>query len=149
EGKLSVDDKINDHLKIAPTNWSGITIRHLLTHTSGLQNYTVLDGFEFRLHMTQEQFIQRLAQEPVVFKPGDSWSYCNSGYSLLGYIVENASGPKYWDFVRARIFKPLGMKASTSRDPGVVILHRATGYEMTNGLPINRDYDLTDIFSAG
>lgn len=149
DGKLSVDDKINDHLKVAPANWSGITIRHLLTHTSGLKNYTVLDGFELTKHMTQEQFIKRLAVEPVVFKPGDSWSYCNSGYSLLGYIIENASGQHYWDFIRARIFQPLGMNATTDRNPRVIVPHRAAGYEMKNGKPINRDYDLTDIFSAG
>ncbi|HWF19729.1 MAG TPA: serine hydrolase domain-containing protein, partial [Verrucomicrobiae bacterium] len=149
EGKLSLDDKINDHLKVAPTNWSNITVRHLLTHTSGLPNYTLLDGFELRSHLTQEQFIQKLSAEPVIFQPGDSWSYCNSGYSLLGYIVENVSGQPYWDFLHRRILDPLGMTSTRDRNPGVIIKHRAAGYEMKNNQPINRDYDLTDIFSAG
>jgi D-alanyl-D-alanine carboxypeptidase len=149
DGKLSLDDKINDRLKVAPTNWSNITIRHLLTHTSGLQNYTIIDGFELRQHLTQEQFIQKLGTQPVVFQPGDSWTYCNSGYNLLGYIVENTSGKTYWEFLHERILGPLGMNATQDRAPSVMIPHRAAGYEMKNHQPTNRDHDLTDIFSAG
>jgi len=149
DGKLSVDDKINAHLKVAPTNWSNITIRHLLTHTSGLPNYTLLDGFELRQHLTQEQFIQKLSAQPVVFQPGDSWSYCNSGFNLLGYIIENTSGERYWDFLHERILAPLQMTSTRDRSPSAIVRHRAAGYEMKNHQPINRDYDLTDIFSAG
>lgn len=148
EGKLSVDDKVNTHLKVAPTNWSNITIRHLLTHTSGLPNYTLLDGFEWRQHLTQEQFIQKLSAHPVNFQPGDSWTYCNSGYNLLGYIIENVSGERYWDFLHERILGPLQMTATRDRSPAITP-HRAAGYEMKNHQPMNRDYDLTDIFSAG
>lgn len=149
DGKLSVDDKINDHLKVAPTNWSKITIRHLLTHTSGIKNYTVLDGFELSKHMTQEQFIQKVGDLPLDFQPGDSWSYCNTGFNLLGYIIENVSGQSYWSFLHDRILGPLAMTNTYDRNPGIIIPHRAAGYEMKNHKPINRDYDLTDIFSAG
>jgi CubicO group peptidase (beta-lactamase class C family) len=149
EGKLSLDDNINDHLKIAPTNWANIKVRHLLSHTSGIRNYTVIDGFELRQHLTQEQFIKLLADLPLEFQPGDSWHYCNSGFNLLGYIVENVSGQKYWDFIQQRIFTPVGMNSTTKRDPIALIPHRAAGYEMKNHQPINRDYDLTDLFAAG
>jgi CubicO group peptidase (beta-lactamase class C family) len=149
DGKLSVDDLISSHLKNTPPAWSKITIRHLLTHTSGIPNYTVLDGFELTKHLTQDQFIQKLGAYPLSFQPGDSWSYCNSGFNLLGFIVENASGKKYWDFIQERIFTPLGMTSTGNRTPGVIVPHRAAGYERTGGHPINRDYDLTDIFSAG
>jgi len=92
DGKLSLDDKISEHLKNTPPAWSNITIRHLLTHTSGIKNYTVLDGFEMTKHLTQAQFIEKMGSYPLNFQPGGSWEYCNSGYNLLGFIVENASG---------------------------------------------------------
>jgi CubicO group peptidase (beta-lactamase class C family) len=149
EGKLSLDDNISRHLKNTPPAWSNITIRHLLTHTSGIKNYTVLDGFEMTKHLTQAQFIEKMGSYPLDFQPGDSWSYCNSGYNLLGYIVENASGKGYWDFLRERIFQPLQMTSSQSRIPSIIVPHRAAGYELKNGAHINRDYDLTDLFAAG
>jgi CubicO group peptidase (beta-lactamase class C family) len=68
---------------------------------------------------------------------------------LLGYIVENASGTDYWLFLHEHILQPLGMIATTDRNPGVIITNRAAGYEQTNRLHINRDYDLTDVFAAG
>ena len=149
DGKLSVDDKISQHLTNTPAAWANITIRHLLTHTSGIKNYTGLDGFELTKHLTQQQFIEKMGAIPLEFQPGDSWHYCNSGYSLLGFIIENASGKRYWEFLRERIFQPLGMNATGNRTPGVIIPQRAAGYEMANHVHVNRDYDLTDIFSAG
>lgn len=149
EGKLSVDDKITAHLKNAPDSWTNITIRHLLTHTSGLKNYTLLDGFELSRHLTQEQFIRAIATQPRDFSPGDSWKYSNTGFNLLGFIIENISGQKYWDFMAEQIFRPLHMDNTTDRRPGPIIPNRAAGYEQANHVLINRDYDLTDVFSAG
>ena len=149
DGKLSVDDKISAHLANTPAAWSNITIRHLLTHTSGLKNYTVLDGFELTRHLTQAQFIETIGRQPMDFAPGESWKYCNTGFNLLGYIIENVSGTNYWEFMSERVFRPLGMNATTNRLPSLVIPNRASGYEQTNRTFINRDYDLTDIFSAG
>lgn len=149
DGKLTLDDKLSRHLANAPPAWSNITVRHLLTHTSGIKNYTGLDGFELTRHLTQTQFIEKIGALPLSFRPGDSWAYCNTGYSLLGYVIENASGKNYWNFLRERILQPLGMNATTNRKPGVIVPKRAAGYELTNHVHINRDYDLTDIFSAG
>lgn len=149
DGKLSLDDKISAHLSNTPAAWSNITIRHLLTHTSGIKNYTGLDGFELTRHLTQARFIESIGAQPLDFQPGDSWAYCNTGYSLLGYIVENASGTNYWEFLRRRIFLPLGMNATRGRSPAAIIPRRAAGYELKDKLHVNRDYDLTDIFSAG
>jgi D-alanyl-D-alanine carboxypeptidase len=149
EEKLTVDDSICRHLKTAPQAWTNITIRHLLTHTSGIKSYTGLNGFELTRHLTQEQFIRALAEHPLEFATGETWKYSNSGYNLLGFIIENVSGKSYWDFMQARIFNPLKMTATRSRDPVAIIEHRAHGYEQTNRLWINRDYDLTDVFSAG
>jgi len=149
DGKLSVTDQISRYLQDPPTAWSNITIRHLLTHTSGIKNYTGLDGFELRRHLTQAQFIRAIGDQSLDFPAGDSWKYCNTGYNLLGFIIENASGRSYWDFMHERVFGPLGMSSTTNRVPGHILLNRASGYEQTNHVLINRDYDLTDVFSAG
>ncbi len=149
DGKLLVADKISQHLQNVPEAWTNITIRHLLTHTSGIKSYTGLDGFQLTKHLTQPQFIKAIGRQPLEFKPGESWKYSNTGFSLLGYIIENASGKNYWGFMSDRIFQPLGMQATTNRLPGLIIPNRASGYEQTNHVFINRDYDLTEVFSAG
>lgn len=150
EGKLSVDDPITKYLKDAPADWGNIRIHHLLSHTSGLKSYTGLDGFEFTRHLNQKQFIEAIAKLPRKFAPGDAFDYCNTGYNLLGLIIENVSGQNYWQFLRERIFGPLGMNSSTRRDPSIIVTNRVDGYEHPRrGGLVNRDYDLTDIFAAG
>jgi CubicO group peptidase (beta-lactamase class C family) len=149
DGKLSVDEKLSRYIPNTPESWTNITLRHLLTHTSGIRNYTGLSGFEYTRHLTQAQFIKRMSGEPLTFQPGERWVYCNTGFSLLGYVIENVSGESYWRFMQERVFGPLGMTHTTSRNPGVIIPHRASGYEGRNGNYQNRDYDITDIFSAG
>ena len=149
QGKLSVNDPITKYLPTAPGAWTNVTIRHLLTHTSGIKSYTGRSGFEFSRHLTQTQFIRAIAAAAPDFAPGEGWQYSNSGYNLLGFILENASGQTYWQFLRDNIWRPLGMDATTDRNPSVIIPNRASGYEQTNGIPVNRDGDLTDVFSAG
>lgn len=150
DGKLSLDDHVAQYLKNTPPSWKDITLRQLLTHTSGLKNYTALGGFDLSQHLTQAQFIKRLGAYPLDFRPGEKWSYCNSGFSLAGYVIENVSGINYWQFMRNRIFEPLGMTNTTNRNPRQVLLFRAAGYETDkSGRFINRESELTDIFSAG
>jgi D-alanyl-D-alanine carboxypeptidase len=149
DGKLSIDDLISKHLAETPGAWSNVTIRHLLTHTSGIKSYTGLDGFALTKRLTQAQFIAGIGTRSLEFQPGESWKYSNTGYSLLGYIVQNASGKTYWQFLRERILEPLAMNHTMDRNPGVIVTNRASGYEQTNRVHINRDYDVTDVFSAG
>ncbi len=149
QGKLSVDDNISKYLTNTPPAWANIKISHLLSHTSGIHSYDDMDGFELRQHLTQAKFIRLLARHPVDFQPGEKWAYCNAGYNLLGYIVENASGEDYLSFLKEHIFTPLGMTNSAFRDPFQVIPHRAAGYVFETGGYFNRDYDLTDLFAAG
>lgn len=149
EGKLSVDDKISKFFPEIPASWTNISVRHLLSHTSGIKSYTGLNGFELTKKLTQKQFIAALAPLPLEFAPGEQYKYCNSGYSLLGYIIDNVSGKNYWEFLGERIFTPLEMTTATNREPRVIVPNRASGYEFRNGKPINRDSDLTDVFSAG
>lgn len=149
QGKLSVDDYISKYLTNAPSSWANIRIRNLLSHTSGLHNYDDLDGFELRQHLTQAQFIRLLGKQPLDFAPGESWRYSNSAYNLLGYIVEDVSGEDYWTFLQKHIFTPLQMTHTTWRDPFKIIPQRAAGYVYADGNYSNRDYDITDLFSAG
>jgi len=149
DGKVCIEDKISRYLGRTPEAWRDITVRHLLTHTSGIRSYTGLEGFELRGHLTQRQFIEVIGSQPLEFRPGESWKYSNTGYNLLGYIIENITGKTYWDFMSERIFKPLTMNSTTNRLPALVILNRAAGYEQTNRVLINRDSDVTDVFSAG
>lgn len=149
DGKLTLDDPIARHLQNTPNAWADVTVRHLLAHTSGIKSYTGLDGYELTRRHSQEQFIRKIGAHPLEFQPGDSWKYSNTGYSLLGYIIENVSGQNFWNFMHQRIFQPLDMIATTNRFPTLVIPNRASGYEKTNGMHINRDYDLTDVFAAG
>ena len=151
EGKLSVDDPISKYLTNTPTAWADIKVRNLLSHTSGLTNYDSLPGFELRQRQTQAEFIARLGKYPLNFPPGEAWSYCNAGFNLLGYIVENISGESYWKFMHEHILDPLQMTNTYDRDPLNLIPHRANGYAWRKKAQVwqNRDYDLTDLFSAG
>jgi D-alanyl-D-alanine carboxypeptidase len=150
EGKINLDEKISKYLPNTPDAWKNVTVRNLLTHTSGIKSYTAIGaGFELSKRLSRDEFIKLLAAHPLEFETGARYSYNNSGYNLLGYIIETVSGKSYWDFMRERIFKPLGMTRTGDRDPKFVIKNRAVGYEWENGALVGRDYDLTDIFSAG
>ncbi len=114
QGKLSVDDKISKYFPSLP-NTDKITIHHLLTHTSGLYNYT--NDTTFWMHesvqsFSQDKMIARFANKPLDFEPGTKYSYSNSGYLLLGYIIEKLSGKSCENFIREIIFQPLGMNHS-------------------------------------
>ena len=87
-----MDDRISRYLDGSPEHWSGLTIRHLLTHTSGVKTYTEIGhGFELTEKLTQAQFLERLSSYPLDLPPGTKFHYSNSGFSLLGYIIENVS----------------------------------------------------------
>lgn len=149
DGKINLDEKISRYLPNTPETWKNVTVRHLLTHTSGVKSYSSLEGFELNRRLKRDDFIKLLGVQPLDFETGASYIYSNSGYSLLGYIIETVSAKSYWDFVRTRIFIPLGMTKTADRDPKYVIKNRATGYEWQNNQLVGRDYDLTDVFSAG
>lgn len=149
EGKLKLDDPLSKHLTGLPEAWREVTVRHLLTHTSGIKNYTGLPGFEVSKNLTGEQFIKAISDYPLDFAPSEKWSYSNTGYNLLGHIIERISGQSYWKFIEERFTKSLGMIATRDRNAKAIIPGRATGYEWRQNRLEHRDSDLTDIFSAG
>ena len=112
EGKLAVEDEIGKYLSDYPTQGKRITIEHLLTHTSGIVSYTGKPGYPQRAPQdtTVAAQIDSFKNDPLQFEPGSAWRYNNSGYYLLGAIIEKVSGQPYHQFLAQRIFVPLGME---------------------------------------
>ncbi|MCS6775606.1 MAG: serine hydrolase domain-containing protein [Chloroherpetonaceae bacterium] len=130
EGKLSLEDSVRKFLPDAPAAWEGITVRHLLNHTSGIKSYTELLSFLSGMGRayTQSEMLKTIYEQPLEFAPGERWKYNNSGYYLLGVIVEKVSGKDYEAFLRERIFQPAGMTATRLNVKSAIIRGRAAGY---------------------
>ena len=151
-GKLRTDDLVTKYLPDAPTGWAKITIANLLTHTSGIPNFTSFPDYSTSeaTPTTPEQLVARFRDKPLNFQPGEKWEYSNSGYVLLGYLLEKISGQRYQDFVRDNLFAPLGMTESGYDSHAAIIPHRASGYAPGANGPVNAGYiDMSIPFSAG
>ena len=151
-GKLRTDDLVAKYLPDAPAGWAKITIANLLTHTSGIPNFTSFADYSTTeaTPTTPEQLVARFRDKPLNFQPGEKWEYSNSGYVLLGYLLEKISGQRYQDFVRDNLFAPLGMTESGYDSHAAIILHRASGYTPGANGPVNAGYiDMSIPFSAG
>ena len=153
-GKLSVDDPISKFYPDAPATWSKITIKHLLTHTSGIPSYTALPDFfskgTSRLPLKPAEIVKLTQDKPLEFEPGTKFAYDNTGYILLGVVIEKASGQTYADYVSQHIFQPLGMKNTGYDVSGEILAKRASGYEPGKGGWRNADYlDMTLPYAAG
>ena len=149
DGKVALDEKISAYLPNTPETWKDITVRHLLTHTSGIKSYSSLEGFELLKRLTADEFIKQLAPHPLEYTPGERNIYSNSGFNLLAYIIEARSGKPYLEFMRERLFRPLGMTKTTDRDPEYIVQNRASGYEWRGDRHAGRNWDLTDLMGAG
>ncbi|HLJ47799.1 MAG TPA: serine hydrolase [Bryobacteraceae bacterium] len=146
-GKLKLEDPVKKYIPDAPAAWNKITIFHLLTHTSGLSND---DGQGERLATTPEKMIAGLRDMPLDFEPGENWKYSNSGYVVLGYLIEKISGRRYEEFLKQNIFTPLGMKDTGYDSSSEIIAHRAAGYmSSSHGLVNGGFVDMSVPFSAG
>jgi D-alanyl-D-alanine carboxypeptidase len=116
QGKLRQDDLIVKYLPRSPRKWRGITVRHLLTHTSGVIGH-LDDGLFLALgektDVTTEEDFGAIAKDPVGFAPGQRFQYSDAGYFLLGMVIEKASGHSYRDFMVEQLFRPLGMTSTS------------------------------------
>jgi CubicO group peptidase (beta-lactamase class C family) len=151
-GKLHLDDPIGKYYAQAPAAWSKVTLADLLRHTSGIHSYT--DDPEFdtftKLPATPESLIGRILTKPLDFEAGSRFHYSNTGYILLGMVIERASGMKYADFLRTQILDPLGMKDSGHDLNAAVLPQRATGYVRDGARFDNAPYlDMTVPYAAG
>jgi CubicO group peptidase (beta-lactamase class C family) len=153
DGKLSLDGKITEILPGLPDAWAPVTVRHLLSHTSGIKSYTDVFGQTKTADsqvFTSDGILALVKDAPLQFTPGERYAYCNTGYYLLGMIIEKASGKPYAAFLADRIFKPLGMTSTSLDDYADARPVRARGYATTSGAttPAQHTHP-TQPFSAG
>ena len=151
-GKLKINDSIKKYIPNIPAAWDKITVFNLLTHTSGIPDYAGFPNYDSDKVMprTSEQLVAYFREKPLDFQPGEKYQYSNSGYVLLGYLIEIISGQSYKDFIEENIFKPLNMQNSGCDSNSAIILYRASGYSTgPNGL-LNAPYiDMSNVFAVG
>jgi CubicO group peptidase (beta-lactamase class C family) len=152
QGRLNVHDPISRYLEKLPAAWQPITIHQLLTHTSGVPNYTnsVKMRELFRTGATPAAMVALVAAQPLDFKPGSKFAYSNTGYLLLGMLIEKVSEQSYDAFLASNIFGPLGMTNSGYDRASDIVNGRASGYQTKDGRLINADFiDMSIPFAAG
>lgn len=141
-GKLTLDAPVKAYLPDAPAAWDKVTVRHLLTHSAGIPNFTNFPDYAATktLPATHASLIARFRDKPLEFAPGEKFAYSNSGYVLLSAIVEKLSGQTYAAFVAENLFKPLGMTDTGYDSHAAIIPRRASGYAPGAAGPVNADY---------
>lgn len=151
EGKLSLEDEITKFIPDYPTNGKKITVHHLLTHTSGIKSYTSMQSFGKVMTIDESplKFIDFFKNEPLDFDPGEKYLYNNSGYFILGYIVEKVSGMSYPKFIQERIFDKIDMKNSYYGSHSKLIKNRASGYQKRGEFSNAQYISLTLPYAAG
>jgi CubicO group peptidase (beta-lactamase class C family) len=151
-GKLKVGDPVGKYLDDAPKTWEAVTIRHLLTHTGGVPSYTDDPSYRKKMMMpeTVKSMIARFRDKPLDFKPGERFHYSNSGYFLLGAIIEKVSGKTYEAFLKEAIFDPLGMNDTGYDHSATLLPGRASGYQLRGDHLENAEYlDMAQPYAAG
>ncbi len=152
EGRIDLDVDFTTYLPGYPANGGAITVRRLLDHTSGIKGYTEMATFGSVAAETlpRDTLVSLFASEPPDFAPGDALIYNNSGYFLLGLIIEAVSGDSYEDLVRARLLEPAGMSSSGYCSNKEIVKGRAHGYDTSSGGLVRGAYvDHTWPYSAG
>jgi CubicO group peptidase (beta-lactamase class C family) len=129
QGRLQLEDRITRYLPEGSAVWNGVTIRHLLTHTSGIPDDTTLDD---RREYSESDLVRSAAGQPLLFEPGELQSYSSTGYNLLGVIIHRVSGVFWGDFLRDHIFRPLGMRTAGVNSDADRLPNGASGYFLVN-----------------
>ncbi len=144
QGKIGLDDPLTRYFPQAPGTWQDITVRQLLTHTSGLPGYDGAQdsatGINYQRNYTEEELMRFAFGLPLEFEPGTRWRYSDTGYVLLGFIIRKSSGQHYGDLLRERIFMPLGMETARVISEADIIRHRAAGYRLVDGELKNQEW---------
>jgi CubicO group peptidase (beta-lactamase class C family) len=142
DGKLTTQDPLSRHVPDAPATWKDITLFHLLTHTSGIRNFTALPDYRIRQVQPSSpaEELERLRGEPLDFAPGSEFRYSNSGYLMLGHVIERVTGRPYAEVLQERIFTPLGMTSSGYDSNSAIIAKRASGYAPSADGPRNAGF---------
>ena len=147
DGKIRLDDPIRKYLPGSPAAWDKITVRNLLTHTSGIPDYESdslkKKGAAFvnlRNDYTEDELFKKFIGLPLDFPPGSQWRYSNSGYVILGILIHKVTGRFYGDVLQERIFRPLGMTSTRVISEADIIPNRAAGYRLVNGEIKNQEW---------
>jgi len=140
EGKIGLDDKITKYFPDAPAAWRDITVRNLLSHTSGIKNYTDGKEVDYRKDYTEGELLKKAESTPLDFPPGTGWNYSNTGFVVLGILIHKVTGEFYGDFLQQRIFRPLGMNTTRIISEPDIIPNRASGYQLVKGEWKNQDW---------
>ena len=138
EGKMSLDDKLTKYFPDAPSGWDSITVRNLLNHTSGFGDYT--NNFDYRANYTEDSLYQEYRKRPLLFKAGEKQRYSNMGYATLGIIISKAAGKFYGDYLKERVFTPLGMTTARIITEEDIVPNRAAGYRLLNDSIKNQEW---------
>jgi CubicO group peptidase (beta-lactamase class C family) len=139
QGRLGLDDQITKWLPEGSGRWDSVTVRHLLTHTSGIPEYTD-STFDYRKDYTEAELVRFAASKPLDFAPGERWSYSNTGYLLLGVLIHRATGRFYGDVLHDLIFEPLGMRNTRIISEAEIVPNRAAGYQVIDGKIKNQEW---------
>ena len=126
EGRLGLDDPISKHLEGTPATWKAITIRHLLTHTSGIVRDA--PGFDPFKIQSDDDVIKSAYSLPLRFAPGRKWEYCNTGYFALAEVIRKVSGQPWTEYLNEKVFKPSEMNSTYPTNTTVRVPNRAVGY---------------------
>jgi CubicO group peptidase (beta-lactamase class C family) len=141
-GSFELDEPIGRHLSDLPPHWMDTTVRQLVTHTSGIPNFTDQPDYwkGTRLDRPHESMLDLVRDLPLLFEPGTGWAYSSTGYYLLGFLIERSRRTDYDTALREMIFEPLGMASTRLNDPYAVVAHRAAGYTWRDGAFRNKEY---------
>ncbi|MCE9602771.1 MAG: beta-lactamase family protein [Gemmatimonadetes bacterium] len=139
EGKLSLDDRLAKFFPNGPAAWRGITIRQMLSHTSGISE-KFYEKVDLHLEYADSTVARIIGEQPLDFTPGSKWSYSNPGYVMLGYVIEKVTGRFYGDLLEERIFGPLGMTTAMIINEPAIVPNRAAGYETADGAIVNQSW---------
>jgi CubicO group peptidase (beta-lactamase class C family) len=131
DARLALDDRLSKHFPGGPAAWHRISIRHLLTHTSGLKDYGD-DELDYRRDYSEEELLKVMMKLPLEFEPGTQWSYSNSGYLVLGLLTSKLAGKHWGEFQAERIFQPLGMATTRVISEKDIVKNRAAGYTLND-----------------
>jgi N-acyl-D-aspartate/D-glutamate deacylase/CubicO group peptidase (beta-lactamase class C family)/dipeptidyl aminopeptidase/acylaminoacyl peptidase len=131
-GRIALDSSVRSYLPDAPASWQPITIRQLLSHTSGVPDYTG-PTFDYRGAYSDGALDSLAYRSPVEFPAGARWNYSNTGYVLLGHLIQRVTGRPYWDYLREQLFIPAGMTTARIQTEAEIVPHRAAGYMNANG----------------
>ncbi len=152
-GAVHLDDSIATYLPQLPAPWRRVTVRQLLNHTSGIPSYTDLgEGWVRRWgeEMPPDTLVALTAHRPMDFAPGTKWKYDNTGYILLGMLIEKVSGRPYAAYIDSTLFRPLGLTGTSYCYTAPIIPHRAQGYARSGHTYVNAPYlNMSQPFSAG